>query len=145
MASSSVCVPRTRTSRKSVRRYRSPTRRNAENGDGRPLQSSRSQGSGRSTPLRLKVDPRHLLRVGRRLEERILLEAEYFRGQVRWKLPPRGVVLLHALVVAHPLDRDSVFGARQLVHQPIELLVGFEVRIIFGDRQQAAQRGGLLV
>ena len=49
------------------------------------------------------------------------------------------------LVVAHPLDGDAVLGARQLVHQPVELLVRLELRVVLDDGQQAAERRRLLV
>ena len=61
------------------------------------------------------------------------------------KLPARRVVFLDALVVPHPFDGDAVFGAGQLVHQPIELLVRAELRVVLDDRQQSAERRGLLV
>src|SRR5436190_17481650 len=145
-ASSSIAAPRTRTSRKSVSTYRSPIARGAAKADGRPLHSSRSQGS-RALPsvLRLEIDLRYLLRFGRRLEERIFLEAEHLRRQVGRKLPPRGVVVLHALVVAHALDGDAVFRSGELVHQAVELFVRFQVRIVLGDREQPSERGRLLV
>ena len=38
-----------------------------------------------------------------------------------------------------------VFGAGELVHQPVELLVGLELRVVLDDRQQAAERRRLLV
>src|ERR1035437_10077326 len=63
-----------------------------------------------------KVDLRYLLGLGRRLEERILLEAEHLGRNVRGELTPRRVVFLDALVVAHALDGDPVFSARSEEH-----------------------------
>src|SRR6185436_1814611 len=127
---------------------------------GRPLHNTRSHGSGPFTripgifpslpsespaaspgppvpePLRGfgEGDLRNRLGLRRRLEEWIFLEAEHLRRDVRRELPARRVVVLHLLVVAHPLDRDAVFGAGELVHQTIELLVRAELWIVLGDR-----------
>jgi hypothetical protein len=58
--------------------------------------------------------------------------------------PPRagdaahvGVVLLDGFVVALALDGQPVLGARQLVHQPLEVGVGLELRIVLADHHQA--------
>src|SRR5258707_8065921 len=75
---SSNAPPAWRMTLKSVRKYRSRVGRG--NAD-RPLQSSRSHGSGMSTAALClpEVDLRHLPGVGRRLEKRIFLEAEHLR------------------------------------------------------------------
>ena len=57
---------------------------------------------------------------------------------LRGELPARGVVLLHPLVVAHALDGDAVLGARELVHQPVELLV----RLAAADSSRRPRAGG---
>ena len=73
------------------------------------------------------------------------LKPNIFAVTLAGKLPARGVVLLHALVVAHALDREAVLGAGELVHQAVELLVGLQLRIVLDHRQQPAERRGLLV
>ena len=73
------------------------------------------------------------------------LKPNTFAVRFAGKLPPRGVVLLHALVVAHAFDRDPVLGARQLVHQPVELFVRPQLRVVLDDGQQAAEGARLLV
>ncbi len=60
----------------------------------------------------LETDLRGLPRRLRRFEQRIILETEDLGGDDARKLAPARVVLLHALVVAHPFDRDAVLGAR---------------------------------
>ena len=57
----------------------------------------------------------------------------------------RRVVLAHAFVVALTLGRDPVFRARQLVHQAVELFVGFKVGIVLDDQEQPSKRARLLV
>ena len=56
---------------------------------------ARSSGVQGSAALLLEVHLRRRLRFRRRLEERIFLEAEHLRGQVRRELPPLRVVVLH--------------------------------------------------
>src|SRR4051812_9963332 len=130
--------------RKSVRKYRS-RRRTAQ--WGRPVHSSRSQGSGMSTTVLRwpEIDFRNLARFRGCFEERMLLEAEDSSREVGGELPARGVVFAHAIVVSHALDRDAILGARELVHEPVELLVRPELRIVLDDREQPAERRGLLV
>src|SRR5688572_20903007 len=77
-----------------------------------------------------EVDARDALRFRRRVEHGVFVEAEDPRRDVGRELPARGVVLLHALVVPHPLDREPVLGARELVHQPVERLVRPQLRVI---------------
>src|SRR4029434_3815514 len=128
----------------------------------RALHSSRSQGSGTcaigsiasvrsaasesdSRSLSREVYLRRLFRCRRRLEQRVVLEPEQLCREVRGELTPGGVVLLHALVVPHPFDGDAILRSRELVHQAVELLVGFQLRVVFDDREQATEGGGLLV
>jgi len=58
-----------------------------------------------------EVDLRHLLGLGRRLEERIFLEAEHLGGQVGRELLAPRVIRLHQIVVALALGREPVLGA----------------------------------
>src|SRR5688572_4607576 len=51
---------------------------------------------------------RHGLRFSRRVEQRVLLEAEDRRRHVGGESPALGVVRLDPLVVAHALDRQPV-------------------------------------
>src|SRR5262245_36457980 len=53
-------------------------------------------------PLSREVHLRHLFRLRRCLKERIILESKQLRRDIAWELPPRGVVLLHPLVITHP-------------------------------------------
>ena len=80
-----------RTSRKSVRTV--PLADGGSRAAGRPLQSSRSHGSRElRDPVRygfVKLTFGTCLRFGRRLEERIFLEAEHLRRQVARELPAR--------------------------------------------------------
>ena len=55
-----------------------------------------------------------------------------------------GVVGLHRLDVVAPRDRDAVLGAFELRLQREEVLVRFQVRIVFADREQPAERAGKL-
>ena len=57
----------------------------------------------------------------------------------------RRVVRLNGFVVAHPLDRDAIFGAGELVHQPVELLVRLQLRIVLDDGEEPAECRRLLV
>ena len=92
--------------------------------------------TGWRQPKPLETDFRRLLCRDRRFEQRVILEAEDLRRDDARKLAPARVVLLHALVVAHPLDRDAVLGARQLIGQTVELFVRFQIRIVLDDDEQ---------
>src|SRR6185503_13890961 len=92
-----------------------------------------------------EVHLRHLFRRRRRVEERIFLEPEEAGGDVRRELAARRVVVLHALVVAHALDRDAVLGPGELVHQAVEALARPQLRVVFDDDQRSAECGALLV
>src|SRR5215472_15759760 len=83
-----------------------------------------------------EVDLRCLRCGRRRFEERVVFEAEHLRGEVAGELTPRRVVFLYALVVPHPLRRDAILGPREFVHQRVELLVRFQVRVILDDEQE---------
>src|SRR5687767_2028327 len=97
-ATSSDRAPATRTSRKSVRTYRSHASRP------RWLQICRSHGSGTSTGVLWREGHlRHLLRLGWGFEKGILLKSEQPGGHVGRKSTARRVVLLNSLVVAHAL------------------------------------------
>src|SRR5262245_14800525 len=134
-AISSERAPAMRTRRKSVSAYCSQGASR-----GRWLHSRRSQGSGTVTGLLLssEVDLRRLARFHWRLEERVILEAEYLRGNVAREPARLGVVLLNPFVVPHALGCDPVFRTRQLVHEAVELLVRPELRVVLDHRQQAA-------
>src|SRR5262245_3857317 len=124
--------------------WREPQRARAPQ---QPFPGKRDFQSRPSTSLRWFCERNLRKRSGlrRHLEEWILLESEYLRGHVGGEPAARRVVLLYSLVVAHAFDRDAVFGARQLVHQAVELLVGSKLRVVFGDQEQPAERSRLLV
>ena len=65
---------------------------------------------------------------------------EQHRRQVGRERTHGGVELLHRLDVAVARDGDAVLGAFELRLQVAEVLVGLEVRIVFGDDQQPRQR-----
>src|SRR4029453_7344452 len=94
---------------------------------------------------RPEVDFRDLPRLRWGLEERVFFESEQLCREVRGKLTSRRVVFLDALVIPHTFDGNAILGSGKFVHQTIELFVGFELRVVLRDRQQAAQRAGLLV
>src|SRR3954465_7395283 len=99
-----------------------------------------------SRHLRLaEADLRGDLGLRRCLEEGIFLEAEHLRRQVRRELTARRVVGLDGFVVAHALDGDAVLGAGELVHQPVELFVRLELRIVLDYREPPAESGRTLV
>jgi hypothetical protein len=54
-------------------------------------------------------------------------------------------VSLHGLVVAHPLHRNAVLGARELVHEACEGLIRLQVRVVLDHDQQTSQGRGLFV
>src|SRR5688572_25396761 len=68
-----------------------------------------------------------LLGVLRRLEVRILPEPEDLGGHVRGEAAPGRVVLLDPLVVTLSGDGDAIFGARQFVHEPLEVRVRLQL------------------
>src|SRR2546428_1185646 len=72
----------------------------------------KSMGCLRMTP---EVDPRHLLRLLRRLEVLLRVEAERLGVEQGREALDEGVVGADGVVVAHALDRDPVLGAGQLV------------------------------
>ena len=93
-----------------------------------------------------EIDLRGDLRRFRGLEERVIaLEAEDRRRDVRRELATRGVVLLHLLVVAHPLDCDTVFCAGQLIHQAVEGFIRAQFGVVLHDHQESRQGGALFV
>src|SRR5688572_14106634 len=151
-AISSTLAPAVRTSRKSVSAYRTARALYVRE---RPLHNNRSHGSGTSgttsstASLRsdgfLEIDFRDLFGFFGHFVEGVFLEAKNFRRDVRGELLGGRVVLLHALVVSHAFHRNPVLGARELVHQPVELFIRFELRVIFDDSEQASERAGLRV
>ena len=52
----------------------------------------------------------------------------------------RDVLYGAGFVVAAALDGDAIFGSRQFVLQAHEVLIGFQLRIVFNDDQQSAER-----
>lgn len=54
------------------------------------------------------------------------------------KLEDVGVIDLDRVVVTFPGDGDAIFGAGEFVLQAEEIFVGFELRIVFDDGQEAA-------
>ena len=70
----------------------------------------------------------------------VRLEARPSSENVVRKQSDVGIVVLQCVVVAAPLHRDAVFGARQFILQMQEVFVRVELRIILGDGQQAAER-----
>src|SRR2546428_146238 len=90
----------------------------------------------------LELHRRCLLRPGRGLEVRLLLEAHHPGEEGRGEALPRGVVLLRLLVEAHALDRDAVLRALELRLEVAEVLVGLQVRIALHDHEQTGERAG---
>src|SRR4051812_22969755 len=68
---------------------------------------------------------------------RLGLIPEHHRGEVAWKGPYCNVVFLHCFYVALTRDRDAIFSTLKLSLEIAKISVGFELRIIFGDDQQA--------
>src|SRR5690242_14013810 len=108
-------------------------------------------------PPRVRIP---LVRIARSLLERNLghgfgaaFRLEVLLGPEAADLRPPGagdaldvaVVLLDGVVVALALHREPVLGARELVHQALEVAVGLELRIRFADRHQLADRAFELV
>src|SRR5205809_104187 len=58
-------------------------------------------------------------------------------SQTVWEERNERVVILHNFVVAAALDGNAVFRARQLVLRAQEIFIGFQLRIIFNDHEQA--------
>src|SRR5437899_271579 len=88
----------------------------------------------------LELHRRHLLRGFRCLEILLRREARGARGQHRREAAHQRVVLADGVVVPAALGRDAVLRAGELVGETGELLVGLEVRIALGEREQARQR-----
>src|SRR5436309_7976595 len=87
-----------------------------------------------------EVDPRHLLRLLRRLEVLLRVEAERLGVEHGREALDEGVVGADGVVVAHALDRDPVLGAGQLVGEAGELLVRLEIGVALGDGEQPPER-----
>src|SRR5882724_8708853 len=77
-------------------------------------------------------------------ELRLRLEAEEHRGEVVREGAHQRVELLHRLDVALTRDGDAILGALELRLQVAEVLVGLELRVILGHRQQAGEGAGHL-
>ena len=52
---------------------------------------------------------------------------------------------VHGENVIAARDGDAILGPGEFVHQPVELLVGFQVRVVLDDDEQPGERLGLLV
>src|SRR5712691_1919394 len=68
-------------------------------------------------------------------------ETAQTRHETVWKESEEGVVVLHGFVVTPPLHGDAVLRARQLILEPQEVLVGFQLRIVLHDHEQTAKSG----
>ena len=68
--------------------------------------------------------------------ERKTVEAQMMLGKVF----SFGVIVLHRGDIVSPRDGDAVFGPLELGLQRQEILVRFEVRIVFADREQTPER-----
>ncbi|KAG0946479.1 hypothetical protein G6F31_014320 [Rhizopus arrhizus] len=73
-------------------------------------------------------------------EVRLGLVAEDLGGDHLRERADVGVVVLHLLDVTATCDGDPVLGTFQLRLQVAEVLVGLQLRIVFGDHQQPRQR-----
>ncbi len=80
---------------------------------------------------------RHLLRRLRCLEVLLLAEAERLGRDDGGEGLGERVVLLDDLVVAPPFGRDAVLGAGELVGEAGELRVGFQIGVVFRERQES--------
>ena len=74
------------------------------------------------------------------IEEGPLAEAQRGGEQCRGELLDAGVVLLHRVVEEPPRRRDLVLDVGQFGLKLLEVLVGLEVRIGLGQREQLPQR-----
>ncbi len=70
----------------------------------------------------------------------VLLEAGDARPDAVGELQDEGVVVLDGVVVALAGHSDAVLRARQLILQAHELLAGAQLRVVFREQQQAANR-----
>src|SRR5712692_8545557 len=93
----------------------------------------------------LELHLRHLLAAWRRLEESLLLEATNARHHARREEAEPGVVVLHGLVEAHPLDGDAVLRSLELALQREEVLVALELWIALHGHEQPRQRSAELI
>src|ERR1039458_6415677 len=86
----------------------------------------------------------HLARSFGRCEVCVVrLEASPSRKNAVRKLLHVGVVVLQGVVIALAFDGDAVLGACEFVLQAQKVFVRLQLRIIFHDQQQAADRGKL--
>src|SRR5690348_1350831 len=65
----------------------------------------------------------------------ISFEAGYARPDAIWELSYIRVVVLKSIVVAFPLQRDSVFCSCKLVLKPQEILIRMKLRIVLDNRE----------
>src|SRR5205085_11253824 len=103
--------------------------------------------SGRSVRTRLAEVDAHWPARSRLfdIEELSLLEVEHSGDDIRRKLLDAGVQEHDLIVVELPRERDLGFGSAELFLQGKEVLVGLEVRVGLGDREQTLQGAGDLV
>ena len=80
-----------------------------------------------------------------RLEKRFRFKTEHLVQHIRRESPERGVVLLHRAIEIAALDRDPVLRPFELRLQVLESLGRAELRIFFGNDQQARQRAAELI
>src|ERR1700749_736889 len=88
----------------------------------------------------LEMHLRRLLRRGTGREvSRILMEAGHARPDAVGELKHEGVVVLQRVVVTLARHGDAVFAAGELVLQAHELVARAQLRVVFREREQAAQ------
>src|SRR4051812_487145 len=105
----------------------------------------RSAGPAATIRWRSELDRDRTLLAGVALEGLARREVAHPRDEVaRERLDPV-VVAQHGVVVELPRVGDLVLGRGQLLLQVQEVLVGLEVRIRLGHREQALQRPAQLV
>src|SRR3989441_734254 len=94
-------------------------------------------------PSPREIHSRHRIRPGRlQLEVRARPLPEQLRRQHLRKPPDVGVVAVDGVVVVLARDRDAVLRALELVLERAEVLVGLELRVTLGDREQPPERRG---
>src|SRR5438876_5134804 len=89
---------------------------------------------------RLEIHFRRNIRTSDTAEVRLRDEAEHVGHEIRWKLLHGRVELLYDLVVAPPLNCDTILGPFELRLQLQKILVRFQIGIPLHDDQQPRER-----
>ena len=93
-------------------------------------------------PLLSELNIRYLFggRTGREVGS-VLFETGDVCPDIVRELQHEGVVGLEGVVIALAGHADAILSARQLVLQAHELIAGAQLRVVFGEHQEAAQSG----